>query len=89
MPYITQDDRVRLDINGDPISTPGELNYAITKLLDKYLITKGLTYTHINDCLGALQGASMEFYRRVAVSFEEGKMKVNGDVYSAENLTNV
>lgn len=85
MPYILQhhrDDKLFKPLN------PGELNYAITRLLDQYLRDKGLSYLYINDCLGALEGAKLEFYRRVAVPYEDKKIKENGDVYSKENLTN-
>jgi len=46
-----------------------------------YTINEGLTYQTINDVIGALEGAKMEFYRRVAVPYEEGKIILNGDVY--------
>jgi len=32
--------------------------------------------------MGALEGAKLEFYRRVVVPYEEKKMKENGDVYN-------
>lgn len=78
MPYIEYPDYVAARF--DP-RTPGELNYAITRLLVGYVGLKGKTYTHLNDCLGALSGATHEFYRRVVVPYEEGKMAENGDVY--------
>lgn len=33
------------------------------------------------DALGALECCKLEFYRRVAVPYEDGKIKTNGDVY--------
>lgn len=78
MPYIEQTDRTRAL---DSPRTPGELNYAITMLLVSYLRRKGLNYTHANDCLGALAGAQLEFYRRVLVDYEDQKCALNGDVY--------
>jgi hypothetical protein len=59
----------------------GELNYKITKLCIEYLAVWGLSYTRINDVLGALEGAKQEFYRRVAIPYENGKTQDNGDVY--------
>lgn len=85
MPYISQYRRIEESF---PTSNAGELNYVLTKVLNKYLLENGLNYAHINDCLGALEGAKLEFYRRVAVPYEEKKLKENGDVYSEENLTN-
>lgn len=78
MPYIQRTDRARAQI--EP-RTPGELNYAITTLLTGYILRKGLNYTHINDCLGACDGAKAEFYRRVVVNYEDLKKAENGDVY--------
>ena len=78
MPYINRDRR------GKAIFSPenaGELNYAITILLDNYVGKKGRDYQTLNDILGALEGAKLEFYRRMVVPLEELKMKVNGDVY--------
>jgi hypothetical protein len=77
MPYIKQEDRSRVD--GGNIQTSGELNYAVTRLLlghtsdfaydlavllQDYIKTNGLSYSKINDCLGALEGAKLEFRRR-------------------------
>lgn len=79
MPYISKDKRILLTV--DRPVTPGELNYKITLLLNEYLLTKGRTYTSINDILGALEGAKLEFYRRIAVPYEDMKKEQNGDVY--------
>jgi hypothetical protein len=79
MPYIKQEDRTRVALDG--ATNPGELNYAITLLVRSYMKRKGLSYTTINDVVGALEGAKLEFYRRVAAPYEETKIKSNGDVY--------
>jgi len=83
MPYIKQEDRERLDnINfKDDIETPGELNYLVTQLVLTYIRKHGLNYQHVNDVVGALEGAKLEFYRRVAAGYEDVKIKENGDVY--------
>jgi len=84
MPYIKKEDRQRLDLGGSNEhrpQTPGELNFVITKLIVKYLQDAKLNYQHINDVLGALEGAKMEFYRRVVVPYEDMKCDQNGDVY--------
>jgi hypothetical protein len=80
MPYVASHIRNAID-TGDKPNTPGELNYAITSLLVSYYTRQGLSYSTINDILGALEGAKLEFYRRVAVPYEEEKRKENGDVY--------
>ncbi len=80
MPYIKQDRRkaIREDIWW--LDTPGELNYIISQLLIEYTLNNKLSYQSINDCLGALEGAKQEFYRRVAVPYEEKKIAENGDL---------
>jgi len=40
-----------------------------------------LRYQNINDLLGALEGAKLELYRRVAAPYEDEKVESNGDVY--------
>jgi hypothetical protein len=67
--------------NGSLASTPGDLNYAITQLVNQYMFAKGRSYATINDIIGALEGAKLEFYRRVAVPYENAKIELNGDVY--------
>lgn len=83
MPYIKQEDRKRVTpiyVEGRYPTTPGELNYIITELVWEYY-HKGANYQAINDILGALEGAKLEFYRRVAAPYEDGKIEENGDVY--------
>lgn len=79
MPYIQQDARYFI-INGGEPGTAGELNYAITMLLRRYY-DAGPSYSRANDVLGALEGAKLEFYRRVVAPYEDKKIAANGDVY--------
>lgn len=81
MPYIKEADRTRLAF-GDGATTPGELNFELTEVLKHYMKHKGLSYQTINDIVGVLEGAKLEFYRRVAAPYENAKMAENGDVYS-------
>jgi len=48
--------------------------------------TPKLNYTGINDCIGALECAKLELYRRISW-YEDSKIKENGDVYE-EHITN-
>lgn len=82
MPYIPQDRRIPPEKRGYEAEHPGELNYAITRLCDLYIADMGLNYANINAVVGALECAKQEFYRRVAVPYEEGKRISNGDVYT-------
>lgn len=36
-------------------ATPGELNYALTKVCDRYLVANGVSYSRVNDCVGSLE----------------------------------
>jgi hypothetical protein len=80
MPYIDPLNREAVDA-GCPPNTAGELNYMITQLCIRYMKLKGKSYQTINDIVGALEGAKLEFYRRVAAPYEDEKVKENGDVY--------
>lgn len=81
MPYIKEADRKRIHDGGDLPKTAGELNYMLTLMCKLYLQTNGTSYAKINDIVGALEGAKLEFYRRVAAPYEDQKIKENGDVY--------
>jgi hypothetical protein len=81
MPYVSQTIRRELYHEGRVPSTPGELNYVITTYLKEYYERQGLNYQTINDIVGALEGAKLEFYRRIAAPYEDTKIKENGDVY--------
>lgn len=85
MPYITATQRVEIDHLGVDPTSPGELNYAITKVISNYLQNKHCIYTTINDIIGALEGAKMEFYRRVVVPYEDKKLRLHGDVYPSND----
>lgn len=81
MPYINESARRLLAAGVNAPITPGELNYAITQLVVGFQQRRGLNYQTINDIVGALEGAKLEFYRRVATPYEDGKIQTNGDVY--------
>ena len=79
MPYITQKRRKALHGRAKP-DNPGDLNYLITDLIGKYCEKWGLSYIIINDVIGALECAKMEFYRRMVGPYEEGRIMDNGDI---------
>jgi len=87
MPYIADRFKSFLDTKavmevGDLCTTPGELNYVLTTIVKEYFArTDKCNYQAINDILGALEGAKLEFYRRVVADYENIKIKENGDVY--------
>lgn len=81
MPYIKDDAKLYLKVNDTWPRVSGELNYQITELIKGYWEFHGPNYQCINDIIGALEGAKLEFYRRIAVPYEDEKIKLNGDVY--------
>jgi len=84
MPYIKQEDRAHYDIGLDElpsITGPGDLNYCITRLVQKFLTSAGTPrYTDYNAAVGALECAKLELYRRMIAPYEDVKIKENGDV---------
>lgn len=78
MPYIDPDARKDLCFPNNS----GELNYLITSLCDDYLNEQGKNYKYINEIIGVLECAKLEFYRRIAAPYEIEKCALNGDVYS-------
>ena len=83
MPYIDPERRNVLEDSARKPETAGELNYLITRLVDSYLMMKGVSYRNINEAIGALECAKLELYRRVAAPYEDEKSRVNGEVYVA------
>lgn len=80
MPYIAS--ARRKDIHGgDEIRTVGELNYAITCLVQKYLAVYGSHYHELNGVIGVLECCKQEIYRRVVVPYEEERKNANGDIF--------
>jgi hypothetical protein len=90
MPYITREKRGDIGmtvfrqgagIGLRSVEGPGDLNYMLTYLIHQYYTRAGGNYPAANDVLGALEGAKLEFYRRIVAPYEDRKMEENGDVY--------
>lgn len=79
MPYIDKDGRVGVAQSGP--TTVGELTYAFQQEISEYLAEQGLFYQSIAECLGALEGAKLDFIERVVKPYEERKRIENGDVW--------
>lgn len=82
MPYLLKEDRDNLDVRGLKANKGGEINYQISKLLNDFVAMKGLSYATINEAMGAIESAKLEFYRRVAAPYEDKKAIENGEVYT-------
>lgn len=83
MPYIPKDRRAELAKHGPMPTNAGELNFAITDLVNWYLVAHGKRYATLNEVIGVLECAKLELYRRVAAPYEDTKIAENGDVYHA------
>ncbi len=82
MPYIVKEDRGPVyPAAKRPATKPGELNFQITVLINNYFKLSG-NYQAINDVLGALEGAKLEFVRRVVNPYEDTKIIANGDIFN-------
>lgn len=86
MPYIKQSDRERIKPHIDkfwehcPIREPGEMNYVITILLERYRNGK-YKYSLFNEIIGILTCVLQEYYRRMVAIYENQKCEENSDVY--------
>jgi hypothetical protein len=88
MPYIKQEDREEINTHADQLANllsdgvvlnPGELNYAITRIITQLKIKP--SYAQYNAIVGALECCKLELYRRGIAPYEDQKIKENGDVY--------
>jgi hypothetical protein len=87
MPYIKQERREAILAGAKP-QDAGELNFAISVLVDNYLLDKGvIKYSYLNEVVGALDCAKLELYRRVAAPYEDKKIEENGDVYRSNDAS--
>lgn len=89
MPYIKSTDREPfepgiqslLNALGESPQFEGKLNYIISRLIDG-LCDKNRGYAQINRIVGVLDCTKMEFYRRIAVRYEDQVRDTNGEVYT-------
>lgn len=82
MPYIPQMRRVDVEpLLRTPAETPGELNYQVTRLVQRWVDQNGTGYNTFNAAIGVLESAKLELYRRMVGPYEDSKKNENGDVY--------
>lgn len=88
MPYVTKEVRAAMAFELDELveklapCCPGDLTYAITVLAYEWLKKQTpWNFTRLAETLGAIEGAKLEFYRRVAAKYEDEKIEQNGDVF--------
>lgn len=84
MPYIKEEDRrkfygpIRLMV--DAIENDGELNYCISRIIHQLLEKRGKNYQNMNNIIGAIECAKMEFIRTIISPYEDIKKSENGNV---------
>lgn len=100
MPYIDETSRKILDQYIDDLSNAitncsdnldnenvmtvlGDLNYCVSRLFGK--VMGNTSYVKVAMLTGVLENIKQEFYRRVAVPYEEEKIVVNGDIREYKN----
>jgi hypothetical protein len=85
MPYIKPEKRKIIDKQLEHIlmyyMDEGELNYIITKMLNKCTQNWGESYATYNKLTGVLETCKLELYRRKIAPYEDKKISENGDVY--------
>lgn len=79
MPYIQKARREELDWWLRSPENPGELNFLYYSIAKRYF-EKHPNYQGINDIIGALEGAKLEFARRFVSDFEDAAIQRNGDI---------
>lgn len=85
MPYITKDRAAEIGL-GDHMRSPGELNYAVTRLGIEYLddqvcLGRKVNYALIAETISQIEEAADEMRRRILIPYEKAKQQENGDVY--------
>ena len=94
MPYIKKEQRQKLDpaidslssaletlVLADSTALAGLLNYSVSRLMARVVQnTGGWRYHRIASITGMLKNVSDEFYRRVAVPYEDDQIDKNTDI---------
>jgi len=90
MPYIAQEDRqefmdfVEAVVEIQP-KTAGEIQFMIAVIIAEFMKNSDYRYQNMNDVMGALNGANLEFYRRYVAPYEDECIAKNGDVFFNRN----
>lgn len=91
MPYVTQENRDKLDHSIEQLSEDirrcgadgieGNSNYALTRvLMNTFFPTGAFSYRGFNRIMGVLTCVSLEMYRRMVAPYEDQSIVKNGDV---------
>jgi hypothetical protein len=85
MPYIAPENRqdfsqIKELLEIYPIETAGEIQYLIALIIKEFMSDKPKRYATMNEVMGALNGANLEFYRRHVAPYEDECIERNGDI---------
>ncbi len=80
MPYIAKERRALL-AEGERPNTAGDLAYALTRVVDDFILERGISYHTFAEIVGALETVKLELTRRKISPYEDEKLLDNGDVY--------
>lgn len=83
MPYIHPNDRPQYNFALDQlptITTKGDLEYCIFKLIKMYMSTREYKYTELHNAVYAAVHAAHEFERRFLDARENKAISINGDI---------
>ncbi len=72
MPYIPDEHRRGIEEGIEPTNTSGELNFRITKQLNRYIVAHGLNYDTVNSAVGVLAAIQLRSFPQF--SGEEGDL---------------
>ena len=82
MPYVRKDIRKKLAEGYAPVEA-GELNYALSQQVNRFLCGGSESYARYNAAIGALECLKLELYRRLIAKYEDAKLQENGDVFTS------
>jgi hypothetical protein len=68
--------------NDRPYIEDGDVNYVITRLIERMYGGQFTYYEMMNRGLGVLEAVKLEFYRRRMAPYEDKKAKQNGEVFA-------
>lgn len=69
--------------NQELLELSGDINYFVSRLISQ--ISGEISYSKICIITGVLENIKQEFYRRVAVAYENKKINENGDIKEYKN----
>jgi uncharacterized protein DUF6899 len=85
MPYVDEESRQYLDPWLDELPkglSEGEVNYIFTRIINSSETEQGRSYAFYNATIGILECCKLELYRRLIAPYEDGKCRLNGDVFT-------